>query len=345
MLPRVVTASASATASVGAIAAVILFAQSSAPSVRAAPGDPIGILLAAGDIAECKPGNPKGRPADGFKQEETAALLGKEIADATMRNIPIRVLALGDLAYRSGTTDEFENCFHKSWGQHVKVMLPVPGNHEYGSTDAAPYFAYFEKNDRKMVLENSPAGGPKAGYYALNFPAPEELSSSEIKPWRLIALNSRKGKPPPPQLDWLKQDLKSNGQRCVLAFAHYFAFSSSRHGHEPPDFQRADKKNAKKVPKPDPPYGGYPQRAACARGVVAPFRARSRLRTVQAPGCDGHCGQRWLAIVHRRNRRRHVLQRALHDAMAEFREAPGEVARRPEARIIRNPLSLAICSD
>lgn len=103
-----------------------------------------------------------------------------------------------------------------------------------------------------MVLENSPAGGPKAGYYALNFPAPEELSSSEIKPWRLIALNSRKGKPPPPQLDWLKQDLKSNGQRCVLAFAHYFAFSSSRHGHEPPDFQRADKKNAKKVPKPDP---------------------------------------------------------------------------------------------
>lgn len=125
MLPRVVTASASATASVGAIAAVILFAQSSAPSVRAAPGDPIGILLAAGDIAECKPGNPKGRPADGFKQEETAALLGKEIADATMRNIPIRVLALGDLAYRSGTTDEFENCFHKSWGQHVKVMLTL----------------------------------------------------------------------------------------------------------------------------------------------------------------------------------------------------------------------------
>jgi hypothetical protein len=64
-------------------------------------------------------------------------------------------------------------------------MLPVPGNHEYKSRDAAPYFDYFGKYDRKMVLENSPMEGPKAGYYSLNFPDDEELAGSEIKPLAL----------------------------------------------------------------------------------------------------------------------------------------------------------------
>jgi hypothetical protein len=75
--------------------------------------------------------------------------------------------------------------------------------------------------------------------------------AARSSPWRLIALNSRNGTPPPNQLEWLKKDLKSNRHRCVLAFAHFFAFSSSRHGHEPPDFKRADSKNAKKVPRSD----------------------------------------------------------------------------------------------
>src|SRR5262249_18519432 len=134
---------------------------SSSLSVRAEPSDkPIGILLAAGDIAECKLGNPKGRPADGYRQQQTADLLGKEIAEANRGKISIRVLALGDLAYKHGTTGEFENCFHKSWRQYVKFILPVPGNHDYESRDAAPYFAYFEKHERKMVLENSSMEGP-----------------------------------------------------------------------------------------------------------------------------------------------------------------------------------------
>jgi Calcineurin-like phosphoesterase len=225
----------------------VLLVQSNGLSAEPS-NKPIGILLAAGDIAECKPGNPKGRPADGYRHHLTADLLGKEISDAKTRGIPIRILALGDLVYKKGTTDEFENCFHKSWGGYIKFILPVPGNHEYGSNkNATPYFDYFEKYDRKMVSEN----GPKAGYYSLNFPDDEELAGSEIKPWRLIALNSKNGTPPPNQLEWLKKDLKLNRHRCVLAFAHFFAFSSSRHGHEPPDFKRADTKNARKELRPD----------------------------------------------------------------------------------------------
>jgi len=84
----------------------------------------------------------------------------------------------------------------------------------------------------------------------LNFPDDEELAGSEIKPWRLIALNTMDGeKTPPNQLEWLKIELKSNPHRCVLAFAHFFAFSSGRHGHEPPDFKAAGLKNAAKKAK------------------------------------------------------------------------------------------------
>jgi hypothetical protein len=233
-----------------AAAALSLMAQISAwPAPADSSEKPIGILLAAGDIAECKP---NGQPAAGYKQKETAALLGKEIADATMRGIPIRVLALGDLAYKKGTQVQFDRCFHISWGQHIKSILPVPGNHEYYSKDTKPYFDYFAKHGRKMVSENGPAAGPKVGYYTLSFPAADDLSpDSKIKPWRLIALNSRKGTPPPDQLDWLKRDLRSNDNRCVLAFAHFFAFSSSRHGHEPPDFKPNDAQNRKKPARPD----------------------------------------------------------------------------------------------
>jgi len=210
--------------------AVILVAQFGGPSVRAESSDkPIGILLAAGDIAECKKVRRKvtSTPEDGYRQQATAKLLGKEISAAKAEGTPIRVLALGDLAYDVGSPDQFENCFHKSWGQHIKYILPVPGNHEYKSKGAQPYFDYFKKHDRKMVSEN----GTTAGYYSLNFPDDEELAGRKIKPWCLIALNSKKGTPPENQLDWLRNDLKSNGHRCVLAFAHYFAFSSSRHGH------------------------------------------------------------------------------------------------------------------
>src|SRR6516165_5506249 len=130
-----------------ATTALILVAQFSGPSVRAEPTDkPIGILLAAGDIAECKVVRGRVRSADGYRQQDTADLLGKEISAANAAGIPIRVLALGDLAYKAGKKDEFENCFHKSWGRHIKFILPVPGNHEYkSSNEATPYFDYFEK--------------------------------------------------------------------------------------------------------------------------------------------------------------------------------------------------------
>lgn len=212
----------------------VLIAAIASPVVAQAPAKPNGILLAAGDIAQC--GN------DTYKQDATADLISKEIADPANAGVPILVLALGDLAYPSGTEEEFD-CFDKSWGEFVDRILPVPGNHEYESENAAPYFDYFNKRNRNMVSEN----GPKAGYYSVNFPKPEDAPNKDAEPWHLIALNSGSGGVGSGQVEWLKNDLKSNHQQCVLAFAHHFVFSSGRHGHEPPDYGKLSKKeNLKK---------------------------------------------------------------------------------------------------
>jgi hypothetical protein len=210
----------------------VLIAAISAPAFAQAP-KPNGILLAAGDIAQC--GN------DAYKQDATADLISKEISDPANAGVPILVLALGDLAYPKGRKKDFD-CFDKSWGKFVVRILPVPGNHEY-EKDPAHYFNYFKQRNRNMVSEN----GPKAGYYSLNFPKPEDALNKDAKPWHLIALNSGSGGVGPGQVEWLKNDLKSNDQRCVLAFAHHFVFSSGRHGHEPPDYEKLSKEeNLKK---------------------------------------------------------------------------------------------------
>jgi acid phosphatase type 7 len=215
--------------------ASLMVAVASGLAAWAEPSDrPLGILLAAGDIAQCG--------ADKFQQLATANLLGREIAAAKAAVIPVMILALGDLAYPRGTEEEFK-CFHDSWGKYMELLLPVPGNHEYGaSRDAAAYFSYFEGGGKSIVSKN----GPRSGYYSLNFP------DSGTDQWHIIGLNSAVNGPAHDQLSWLKVDLDADDRRCVLAFAHYFRFSSGRHGHEPPSYgPRTKRRNQKKNTLPD----------------------------------------------------------------------------------------------
>ena len=86
------------------------------------PEDPV--LVGAGDIATCGVSG----------ASRTAALL-----DAT----PGRVFAAGDLAYPTGTAAQFRDCYGPTWGRWRLRTSPVPGNHEYLSAGAGPYFDYF----------------------------------------------------------------------------------------------------------------------------------------------------------------------------------------------------------
>jgi 3',5'-cyclic AMP phosphodiesterase CpdA len=169
-----------------------------------AEGEPVTVL-AAGDIAFCDRGLARqvydwiwglgsisGAPA-------TAALLDR---------LPGTVLVMGDLAYWSGTAEEFDDCYDKSWGRHKARSRPVPGNHEYRSPGAGPYFDYWGER----------AGPPGRGYYSFDLGA-----------WHLVALDSNlEGVEMARQLDWLVDDLAASTARCVLAYWHHPLFSSGK---------------------------------------------------------------------------------------------------------------------
>lgn len=151
-----------------------------------APG-PDAVLLAAGDIGWCGVPEP----------EATARLL-----DAN----PGQIAALGDIAYPNGAAAEIEKCYAPNWGRHRSRTRPIPGNHDYLTANAAPYFAYF----------GDAAGSFGQGYYSYN-----------LESWHVIALNSNVDMGAgSPQLAWLSQDLLANPSACTLAYWHHPLFAS-----------------------------------------------------------------------------------------------------------------------
>jgi hypothetical protein len=153
-------------------------------------------LVGAGDIASCRRD----------QAEATAKLLDK---------IGGTVFTAGDNAYVKGTMQEFVECYGLSWGRHRQRTRPSPGNHDYDSPQAAPYFKYFGAN----------AGPVGRGFY-----------SYDLGAWHIVSLNSNLnaftwGKA---QEDWLRQDLMANKSACKLAYWHHpWVSSGHRHGNHP----------------------------------------------------------------------------------------------------------------
>jgi len=169
--------------------ATVLFPQASDP-----------VLVGAGDIADC---------SDLSGAEATAKLL-----DA----IPGAVFTVGDNAYESGTAKQFRDCYGPTWGRHKARTRPAPGNHEFHSGGATPYFDYFGAN----------AGDPARGYY-----------SYDLGAWHIVVLNSECDQvggcqAGSPQEKWLKDDLQAHPAACTLAYWHKPLFSSgAKHGNDP----------------------------------------------------------------------------------------------------------------
>ncbi len=153
------------------------------------------VLVGAGDIASC-------------------SYTGDSATASLLDRIPGTVFAAGDTVYESGSSAEFANCYAPTWGRFRSRTLPVPGNHEYGSAGAAPYFAYF----------GSRAGTPGQGWYAY-----------DLGGWRIYGLNSNCASaggcgPGSAQEAWLRADLAANPRKCVAAIWHHPLFSSGAHG-------------------------------------------------------------------------------------------------------------------
>jgi hypothetical protein len=159
-----------------------------------AGGDPV--LLAAGDIGNCSVST----------DTATGNLLD---------GLPGTIALLGDIAYTSGTTSEFANCFDPVWGRHKARMRPSPGNHEYYTSGASGYYGYF----------GAAAGDRTKGYY-----------SYDLGAWHVVVLNSNCASvggcgAGSPQEQWLKADLAANPRACTLAYWHHPRFSSGSHGN------------------------------------------------------------------------------------------------------------------
>jgi alkaline phosphatase len=173
------------------------FSPSQSGGVAASTPEPTpGIVLAAGDIADCE-------------------ATGDEATAAVVKSEPGTVLALGDNAYKFGSADDFAKCYGPSWGQFKDRTHPVLGNHDYRDTAAQAYYDYF----------GAQAGPRGQGYY-----------SFEVGPWHVIALDSNCDiidcRPGGPELTWLEHDLSASKAQCQLVYWHHPRFSSGNHGDD-----------------------------------------------------------------------------------------------------------------
>jgi acid phosphatase type 7 len=173
-------------------------------SAATTPGSPTPIpaeviLVGAGDIGRC----------DGTTDEDTAALVEGRAGI---------VFTLGDNAYEHGSADDFRDCFGPSWGRlKDRIELPVPGNHEYETRDAAGYREYF--GDRAVR--------DGATWYSV-----------DLGSWHVVVPDPTCAHvqggcgPDSPQLAWLRDDLAASDARCTLALFHHPRFSSGEHGSD-----------------------------------------------------------------------------------------------------------------
>jgi 3',5'-cyclic AMP phosphodiesterase CpdA len=170
-------------------------------SAHAAGVDEGITVYAAGDIARCAYPDPAYSVA-----ADTAATVAAGLA----QDPRAVVLALGDLTYPRGAAKEFTDCYAPTWGRFKNRTWPAPGNHEYYTPGAKPYFAYW---------------GARAGrgYY-----------SFELGTWHIISLDSNLATAAhAAQLDWLRADLAAHPAHCTLAYWHHPLYSSGGHGSVP----------------------------------------------------------------------------------------------------------------
>jgi hypothetical protein len=122
------------------------------------------------------------------------------------------ILFAGDLAYDSGTLDEFRRCFDPAFGGFRSRSWAVPGNHEYVTAGANGFFTYF--GDR--------AGPTRTGYYALR-----------IAGWQVLMLNSMAPMGRASAQYTFVQNELANSPRCTLAVWHHPFDSSGPNGPNP----------------------------------------------------------------------------------------------------------------
>ena len=150
------------------------------------------VVLGVGDIGMCN------RPAVAQTARLVAGLEGQ-------------LLLAGDIAYFQGSAANFRDCFNPEWGRFRGRWHASPGNHEYESAGAGPYFDYF----------GDAAGADRTGYHSLM-----------AGDWLILMLNSNipagRGSA---QWEFVRQQLEGQRTPCTMAVWHHPLFSSGPNGN------------------------------------------------------------------------------------------------------------------
>jgi 3',5'-cyclic AMP phosphodiesterase CpdA len=123
------------------------------------------------------------------------------------------ILLLGDNAYNKGRPDEYAQYYEPVLGVPPlkSRTFACPGNHDYRTAGAAPYFATFGPKA---------AGTPTRSYYSFDLPCG----------WHVISLNSEVEQDEhSAQLRWLREDLATRQHAPILAFWHRPRWGSGAH--------------------------------------------------------------------------------------------------------------------
>jgi acid phosphatase type 7 len=180
-----------------ALATTLLAAQ--ACTVSSASADTTAVLVGAGDISLC---SSTGDDATGKLVKSVLTAAGSGTAEA---------FTAGDNVQLMGASSEYSTCYTQAWGSFKSRTRPVPGNHDYFTSDGSPYFSFF----------GSAAGTGTTGYY-----------SYDLGDWHVIALNSSCAEvggcqAGSPQEQWLRNDLATTTKQCTIAYWHHPLFTSS----------------------------------------------------------------------------------------------------------------------
>ncbi len=138
-----------------------------------------------------------------------------EVASEITSWQPELLLHTGDIAYNSGTEQEFIDNFFVVYSN----LLPeVPfygsiGNHEYTTDSAGPYKDLFE----------TPKNGADEDYYSFNYDQTHFVSLNANLDFSVGST----------MYEWLKDDLENTNKRWVIVFFHQPVYSSSTHGSTP----------------------------------------------------------------------------------------------------------------
>lgn len=182
------------------ILAVACSDSPSAPTPGGGAGNgrgPSGVtvtVLGVGDIGMC------GSSGVG----ETARLVG---------GLEGELILAGDIAYPHGSANDFRDCFNPLWGRFRSRWHAVPGNHDYESPGAAPFYAYF----------GDAAAPADVGYFSVM-----------AGDWLILMLNSNipatRGSP---QWEFVRAELARQRTPCTMAVWHHPLFTSGPNGPNP----------------------------------------------------------------------------------------------------------------